>query len=208
MPAYPQPLAPDEEAQLIARCADGDEAAWGRLYRIYAPVVLRFLARSTRSEADLDDLVQQVFVNVFSSIGKFRGDARLTSWLYRIAACTVANSHRSNTRRHRRHDAYRTHTESLSGDSGDVHSQVAARRTLHALDGVLDELSPKLRVVWVMVELEGLTPDEVSKSLQIRPGTVRSRLHKARSHVSVRLGALEHRGSSASRRALAGEGGL
>ena len=73
------------ERKLVARCARGDERAWEELYAANAPIVTRFLTRMLGPASYVDDLVQQVFVEVFSGIRRFRGEARVSTWLYGIA---------------------------------------------------------------------------------------------------------------------------
>ncbi len=76
----------DPVLRLVQRCRAGDPAAWTELYRQEGPRVARFLRRLLGPTRDTDDAVQQVFVELFASLARFRGEARLSTWLYSIAS--------------------------------------------------------------------------------------------------------------------------
>lgn len=170
-----------DEQQLIERCRRGDEGAWAELYAARGPSVARFLQHMMAPGADLDDLVQQVFVELFRSLDRFRGDASLATFLFGIAT-RVALHHLRGARRWRRR------TEALAAEPADAvapdaHGRVEARGHLAVVAEALEGLAPEVRAVWVMRELEGLSTAEVAVALATREGTVRSRLFAARRHV-------------------------
>lgn len=80
---------PDEE--LIERVAGGDEAAFEILYERYFPRVYRFVDRRIRNRADVEETVQEVFVNVFSSLGSYRGEAPFAAWVLGVTRRTIAS---------------------------------------------------------------------------------------------------------------------
>lgn len=191
------------EMDLMGRCAKGDERAWEELYVAHAPIVARFLTRMMGPGSHVDDLVQVVFVELFSSVKRFRGDAKLTTWLYGIAK-NVAHKHiRTETRHRRRKEAWKDHLQVMSNGIIDGRRQAEARMLVSALDDAVQTLDPKHRAVWVMRELEGLSTEEVAEALNIRAGTVRSRLFKARNTVMKRLE--EKRTASGMHRAISDE---
>src|SRR5262245_50015376 len=78
-------LSQEEATRLVERCKAGDREALGELYRRYRPEVTRNLYRMLGpGRGDLEDVLQEVFIEVFRSISRFRGDAKLTTWLYRV----------------------------------------------------------------------------------------------------------------------------
>src|SRR3954462_14267425 len=79
----PSPLA---DAELVERCRMGDTAAWRSLYDRYAPSVHRFISALGIPLEDREDAAQDVFVAVYRSLARFRGEAQLSTWIYRIAA--------------------------------------------------------------------------------------------------------------------------
>jgi RNA polymerase sigma-70 factor (ECF subfamily) len=176
-------ISATEEA-LLDLCRAGDQTAWRRLYKEYGPTVRRFVARMLMHDGEIDDVVQQVFVEFFSSLGRFRGDSRLTTWLYRIAAHVVGKQVRTEFRRRRRREALQLEV-SVHGEVGhaDVHASAEVRAQLALLGVALDDLGMKHRLVWVMRELEGFSTEEVAEVLETRVGTVRSRLFYARKKI-------------------------
>jgi RNA polymerase sigma-70 factor (ECF subfamily) len=187
----------DSEQELVLRCQAGDEAAWATLYRNHAARVARFLQRVIGHDAHTEDMVQQVFVEVFHSIDRFQGSSRLTTWLYGIARNVACKHVRTESRHRRRVDALAA--ESL-GERHDLGEQMEARAELEAIQKAVYDLDEKHRVVWVMRELEGLSTEEVGEALGLNEGTVRSRLFHARKRV---LDALEAHETQARERAEA-----
>ena len=85
---------------LVARCQRGDKEALGELYRLYRAEVARNLHRMLGpGRGDLEDVLQEVFIEVFRSIGRFRGDAKLTTWLYRVCVNVALQRLRKRKRR-------------------------------------------------------------------------------------------------------------
>jgi RNA polymerase sigma-70 factor (ECF subfamily) len=80
---------PDQE--LIRRVGEGDEAAFEVLYERYFPRVYRFVDRRMRNRADTEETVQEVFINVFSSLGSYRGEAPLAAWVLGVTRRTIAS---------------------------------------------------------------------------------------------------------------------
>lgn len=174
------------QLDLVRRCQAGDERAWGELYRAHAPLVARFVGRMVGPSEPLDDLVQAVFVQVFRSIRRFRGDARLTTWLYGIAHRVTAKHIRAESRRRRRDSRWSADQATRAGSPEPV---MLAREALAVVQRAVLALPEPQRAVWVMRELEGLSTSEVAEALGTRLGTVRSRLFAARQHVLDALAA-------------------
>jgi len=80
-----------QENDLIARVRDGDEAAFETLYERYLPRVYQFVSKRVSNRADTEEIVQEVFINIFSSIGSFRGEAPFAAWVLGLTRRTIAN---------------------------------------------------------------------------------------------------------------------
>jgi RNA polymerase sigma-70 factor (ECF subfamily) len=175
---------PAAEAAFLERCRRGEAAAWAELYARFAAPMARFLRRSAGRDADVEDLVQQVFVECFAGIGGYRGDAPLRAWLYGIAARVAARARRTAFRWWRRAAAVAAET-AWDGETprDDAFERLVARDAIAALEDVIAGLPARIRVVWVMVELEGLTSAEVARALRLPAGTVRARLCRGRKTV-------------------------
>jgi RNA polymerase sigma-70 factor (ECF subfamily) len=97
MPELESFSAPSDD-ELIARVRDRDEAAFEILYERYLPRIFSFVSRRVQNRADSEEIVQEVFINIFSSIGSFRGEAPFAAWALGLTRRTIAN--RFKKRRH------------------------------------------------------------------------------------------------------------
>jgi RNA polymerase sigma-70 factor (ECF subfamily) len=174
-----------DDSNLVSRCREGDAAAFRELFRTHRNDVARIVFRMLGSSADIEDLVQEVFLQVHRSIGDFRGDARLSTWLYRLTVNVVLM--------HRRAAKSRPHLvgEDAASPPRDLRllpdEQVARRRRMTAFYRMLDKLSEKKRTVFVLHEIDGLTPLEIAKVVGAPVLTVRTRLFYARRELAAML---------------------
>jgi RNA polymerase sigma-70 factor, ECF subfamily len=164
------------EAQLVDDCAGGDAEAWRRLHRRYYPIAGAFLRKLGVRERDLEDATQEVFLQVHKYLPRFRREAELSTWLYRLCITQA----RVVRRRTRVTDALLrvlalapahelVSTGSLAED--------AARRRIEA---ALSALPPGEREVFVLYEMEGLPGKRIADIVKCPEATVWRRLHYAR----------------------------
>ncbi len=181
------------EQELVARARDGDRAAFEALMNLHLPRVWRVAWRVLRHHEDTEDVVQEVFLAAHRALPSFRGDARFSTWLHRIAVNRALN--------HRRRSAERVSRASLSlASSGgqDPPGSVAAERLADPGEGssplrrleaaelrrrlarCLEKLPPPWRSVLALRDGEQLSYQEIAQVLETALGTVRSRLARAR----------------------------
>ena len=170
--------AVSDDGDLVARCRAGDPAAFRQLFREHRLAVTRLVHRMTGGSADLEDLVQEVFVQVHKSLGGFRREAQLGTWIYRIAINVVLMHRRAQKSRLTAVSAPSAATAVDESEQPD--EQLARGRRVAALYRLLDRMSEKKRTVYVLHELEGLTPAEIAKVVGAPVLTVRTRLFYAR----------------------------
>jgi RNA polymerase sigma-70 factor (ECF subfamily) len=167
-----------ELSELIERCKAGDGLAFREVFRSHRGDVARLVQRMTGRPADLEDIVQEVFLQVYRSIKDFRGQSRFSTWLYRVTVNVVLMQRRAARSRPVTHeapdDAFGPDLRELPDD------QVARARRIAAFYRLLDRLSDKKRAVFVLHELEGLSPSEIAKVVGAPVLTVRTRLFYAR----------------------------
>jgi RNA polymerase sigma-70 factor, ECF subfamily len=160
---------------LVAQCVAGDEAAWAALYARHARTIAHFLRRLGVTPDALEDTLQEVFLQAFRSLDKFRGEAAIRTWLYRLAI-TQARHSRQKARFARQ--VRRVLALQVTGDSeisgGALHQ---SERLLHS---ALENLSALEREAFVLYELEGLSTAELAAIFGCPEGTVYRRLHDAR----------------------------
>lgn len=179
-------LAPpiEEDALWVERCKAGDPDA-------FEPLVMKFAGRVERlvwgilgeRRLEAEDAVQDVFIKAYTALPKFRGDAKFSTWLYRIAV----NHCRDIIRRSPPVPVPLDETmlaaeeppEAEEAGSEEKYAQAEAESS-RQLQKLLGELKESHRSIIVMRELEGMSYDEIGRALDIPPGTVRSRLNRAR----------------------------
>jgi RNA polymerase sigma-70 factor, ECF subfamily len=188
----PSDARPTEMADvaLVAACGTGDKVAFGELFRRFHRDVYRFLARFSGCDArDLDDLVQNTFLNAQTSARRFAGRSSVRTWLFGVAANVAKHHFRGEVRRQ---NAMRSLQEFPSPTSEAPSSAAERREALVRLRDGLDDLPHDQRVVFVMCAIEGIPGVEVAEILGVRQGTVWRRLHEARKQL---IDAVERRRS-------------
>jgi len=178
--------------------ADGDGAvAFDRLYRDHVDRIYRFAQRLCGQVEDVQDLVQDTFLNAYRGLERFRGDAQVSTWLYRIAtrACL-----RLRRKRKGEPDRELSLEEFIPTSEGEFRLQIPTdgmtpeealenKELKHALHQAIQKLPNKYRVVLVLRDMEGLTAKEVGSIMGLNERAVKSRLHRARLFVRRELSA-------------------
>jgi RNA polymerase sigma-70 factor (ECF subfamily) len=173
------------ESALVQRCAAGDDIACGELVAEHQRMVVQLAVNLLGDRDEALDLSQEVFLRVFRTIHRFRGQSSLRTWIYRIALNQARNRHRFWRRRHRadqvsldQHIA--AHGDFESGGEAGPDRVLAQKQLAEQLQQALDELPFDQRSVIVLREIDGLSYEEIAFSLGVAVGTVKSRLTRAR----------------------------
>ncbi len=170
-------LAVLADAELVRACRSGDMSAWRGLYDRYAPLVHRFSAALGVPIDEREDAAQDIFIAVYRSLRHFRGEAQLSTWIYRIAA-------RHAIRLGRRRRTRELMRLTMLKEKPPIAIDPSERSThLATLDRMLAKLPPKKRTVLVLFEIEGLSAKEISDVVGCPENTVWSRLHHARAEM-------------------------
>ena len=179
--AAPEP----DEAALVAGAKRGDEAAIRTIIRLHNQTLFR-LARGIVSDQEAEDAVQEAYLRAFRNIGGFRGESSLKTWLGRI----VINTALERLRRQRPE-----HVISFppANPSPDPERSMAHDQIRQMLEQAIDELPPLFRGVVVARLMEEMSVEETAQILDLKPETVKTRLHRARAllrtAIEKRLGA-------------------
>ena len=180
--------APPDDAELLAALKAGDDAAYELLVRSYTPRMLSVARRFLRSEEDARDAVQDAFLSAFRAIDRFEGNSRISTWLHRI----VVNASLMKLRTRRRKPE-RSIEELMPGFLENGHleqpasewrklpeDQVAQSELRELLLEKIHELPESHRTVLLLRDIEELDTEETAKTLELTPGAVKTRLHRAR----------------------------
>ena len=185
---------PDElESKLVERLVARDERAFNELVRAYQRRVFALVLRMLGNAAEAEDLAQEVFVQVFKAIDQFRGESKLSTWIYRIAVNLCKNRSKYLSRRHvgRQDDvdamADRSAFTSAKGVSvGDISrpDELVEGMQLEAVvKRAIAQIDPDFRAVLVLRDVEDLSYEEIVAITGVAEGTVKSRLHRARAQL-------------------------
>ncbi len=192
-------MPPDDssERKFVERLQRHDERAFNELVEAYSPRVYRLVARMLGRREDAEDMAQEVFVQVFKGISQFRGDAKLGTWIYRVAINLCKNRSKYLSRR--------------QDDKQDAFDAVADHQPLHQAKGVtsgqinrpdqmvegmqieaimrrcIAELEPDFREALILRDVENLSYEEIIEITGVAEGTVKSRIHRARALLKQRV---------------------
>ncbi|WP_427854519.1 RNA polymerase sigma factor [Fervidobacterium islandicum] len=183
-----------DEKKLIKALAKGDEEAYRYLYRTYAPKI-GALVKSFLGSDDIDDVIQEVFLRVYKGIKKFRGDSKLSTWIYKIAMNVCNNLYKklknnsilTDFEEGSSDEEYNEYHYQLSSEE-DIKEEFSAEIVSRKIKEALDKLSPEDRALLYMKEVDGLTYAEIGKILDKPEGTIKSKLHYIKKQLKSFLG--------------------
>ncbi len=185
--ALPEPLS---DAELIDRLRTGDRASFEILYERYFPRVYSFVSKRMASRADAEETVQEVFVNVFSSIHGFRGEAPFAAWLFGLTRRTIAGRYKK-----KRHDMVPLpETEpdnanlpgAVSRDPN-PHEAYECNETMQRMEtAIRQDLTPEQRLLFQLHHLQDRSIQEIAEALDKSEDSVKSHLYRARKALLAR----------------------
>lgn len=167
--------------------------------REHQEFVFRTLARLTGRGEHVEDLAQEVFLRLYRGLENFRGEAKLTTWLYRITL-NVAQDEWKRRKKEQAHTSFDDPdagwAERIPGADGDAEQILSQRQAMDAVNGALGELSEAERAVIVMFHQEECTYEQIALVLKLPLNTVRTHLHRGRQKLKEGLkGRVEDRSS-------------
>ena len=180
------------EAALIQRCTAGEESACSELVAEHQRMVVQLAMNLLGDHDEALDLSQEVFLRVFRTIHRFRGQSSLRTWIYRIAVNQARNRHRFWRRRHRQDQVsldqhIAAHGEFLSGGESTPDRILAQKELAERLQLALEHLPFDQRTAIILREIDGLSYEEIASVMNCPIGTVRSRIFRARETIADRL---------------------
>jgi RNA polymerase sigma-70 factor (ECF subfamily) len=184
------PAPEDTEARLVERLIARDERAFNDVVRAYERRIFALALRMLGDRAEAEDLAQEVFVQVFKAIGTFRGESKLSTWIYRIAVNLTKNRTKYLRVRHSSEQDELTVLEERMavGDARRASvarierpdEMMAGREAEQVVRRAILELEPSFRECLVLRDVEDLSYEEIGAITGLPEGTVKSRIHRAR----------------------------
>ena len=188
----PSTVAREDEHLLVAAAKGGDAAAFEELVNRYERKIFRLTMNITRNREDAEDAMQDAFIKAYSHLDKFHEDSRFYTWLVRIAA------NEALMRLRKRRPNQISLDEPIETDDDFIPQQIedwgpspeqrfAQTEMRDILRGVIEELTPDFRIVFVLRDVEGLSTEETAEAVGISEAAVKSRLLRARLKLRQKL---------------------
>jgi RNA polymerase sigma-70 factor (ECF subfamily) len=172
-------MADFDEPALIERCRGGDDLAFGELVDHYKDLVYGLIYRMVPDRSQVDDLAQEAFLKVHRGLPYFRGDARLSTWIYRIVANVCAQS-----RAHRRPEVplevSDPESDRRTREPGRADAAFSDLELRDRLEKAIAQLPENYRLLIAAHYLKGVQYDALAETLGIPIGTVKTQLHRAK----------------------------
>jgi RNA polymerase sigma-70 factor (ECF subfamily) len=169
-------MQPVHEHELVERCRQGDESAFEELVNRYKDLVFALIARTAPDRSRAEDLAQDVFLRVHRGLPYFRGEARLSTWIYRIVANVCVHE-----------QSRRPATESLDDERREAHRATSSRDRQFSdlelrdrLEKAIARLPANYRLLIAAHYLEDVRYEDLAEALTLPLGTVKTQIHRAK----------------------------
>ena len=179
--------ADSDDLRLVESLREGSEPAYERLLQLFQQPVYALAFRLLEDQSEASDVVQEVFLKVFRSIGSFRGQSSLKTWIYRITVNEAHNARRWFFRHRRREvdldtgpEDSRGWKERLADGSRSPFDVTLDRERRAVIEAALDRINPIFREAVVLRDITDLSYEEIAAILSVSLGTVKSRILRGR----------------------------
>lgn len=178
----PEPVS----QELIQQAVGGSQPAFRTILETHQGFVYAVAFRFVNDQHDAEDITQEVFIRLWKNLHTYRQEVKLTTWLYKIVTNRCLDFLRSRHGRQRKNkvDVENRHDLSTHSTPEKDFQQQELSQIIHA---AADELTPKQKAVFILRDLEGLSPEEVSEALGMSAGNVKSNLFHARQKMTEKL---------------------
>jgi RNA polymerase sigma-70 factor, ECF subfamily len=183
IPVKKERVRDDSERSLVQRAQQGDEQAFATLFELHKKRVYSVCLLMTRDVAEAEDLTQEAFLQVFRTVGTFRGDSAFSTWLYRVAVNTVLMKLRNRRKSPpllSLDEPMSPESPSLRRDVGKTDPHLSGAVDRIALRRAIQDLPEGCRKIFALHEVEGYQHHEIAEMLDCSIGNSKSQLHKAK----------------------------
>lgn len=180
------------DQELVERVQRGDKRAFDVLVRKYQGKVAGLVSRYVYDHAEVEDVVQEVFIKAYRALDRFRGESAFYTWLYRIAVNTAKNHLVASGRRPPGQDVEATDVANTDAgyrlqDTATPERSLMTRQLVEVLQATLRTLPDDLREAIVLREIDGMSYEQIADVMACPIGTVRSRIFRAREAIDREL---------------------
>ena len=185
-------MTPEHEKHCIERVLKGDANAFEHLVHAYEKTVYNLALRTLGNREDAEDITQEAFLKAYRSLDSFRGDSKFSVWLYRIVSNLCLDLLRSRQRKP-------TQSLTVEDDDGEIgeleisdehfspEKLLDRKLTRESVQRGLSALPDDARQILLLRELQGMSYEEIGQALDLEPGTVKSRIFRARKRLCAFL---------------------
>jgi RNA polymerase sigma-70 factor (ECF subfamily) len=182
------------DPEVLRRAQAGEQQAFGQLMRAHYEPVFRLVHAIIRNEQDSRDVCQEVWLTIWKQLPSFRGDAKFSTWVHPIAVRRAIDHLRKRRRWYDRFLPFSSGDDTVASvpepaANDDARADLEQGERSARLHQALETLPPKLRAVLALREIQGLSYDEIARTIGVPTGTVMSRLYHARRQLARKLGA-------------------
>jgi RNA polymerase sigma-70 factor, ECF subfamily len=168
-------MSASTERELVERCRSGDEGAFQELVDRYKDLVFALIARTIQDRSRSEDLAQEVFLRIHRGLPYFRGEARLSTWIYRIVANVCLQDHQRPPAL-----SLDDRQAAIGVASAAADRQFGDLELRDRLEKAIARLPPQYRLLIAAHYLDGVQYDDLAEALQLPLGTVKTQLHRAK----------------------------
>lgn len=185
-------MTPEHEQHCIERVLRGDVNAFEHLVHAYEKTVYNLALRSLGNRQDAEDVTQEAFLKAYRSLSSYRGDSKFSVWLYRIVTNLCLDQLRAKQRRPTQsltveNDEGETDELEISDEYFSPERLLDRKLTRESVQRGLASLPDDARQILLLRELQGLSYEEIGLTLGLEPGTVKSRIFRARKRLCAYL---------------------
>lgn len=172
-----------DEKTLVKELKRGNEDAYRFLISTYGRKIYRLIAGIVKNPDEAEELTQEVFIKVFEKVKDFRGDSTLSTWLYRVAFNTaLSHMRKKRSRKDTTQLSQYDSVEEVSGylEEGRAEESIERKERSEIVMKALQLLPPSYKIALILKDLEGLSVEEVAKTLKLTEGGAKARIHRGR----------------------------
>ena len=185
----------DQDSEVVKRCVNGDPQSFNILVEKYYKKIYNLAYRFVGDSEEANDLAQEIFTAAYQNLGKFRGDAKFSTWLFQIATNRGKNKFKYLKRRgyfvnrgQNEADEDRDYLQKAVPDlSTNPENLLAGKQIQKVVQDAINELDPDHKEIVILRDIEGFSYEEIARILNLPEGTTKSRLHRARMVVKEKL---------------------
>lgn len=179
------------QEQLLQQLKIGDDKAFSELFEEYRYQIIKLCYGFVRNQEDAEDLTQEVFIEIYRSITNFRGDSKLSTWIYRIAVTKSLNKVKKNKFNQLLSSLENIFDHSKMNHVADPNQLLQSKESAKILQQSIDKLAENQRIAFVLHHYDGYAYQQISEIMNCSLSSVESLIHRAKVNLEKKLSILK-----------------